>query len=110
MRDTKLERDYQAALIERLRDLFPGCFILKNDSGYLQGVPDLLVLFRDRWAMLEVKPYANATQQPNQDYYITELNKMSFAAFIFPENEEDVLHDLQQAFQSRRKARLPSAV
>lgn len=110
MRDTKLERDYQAALIERLRELLPGCFILKNDSGYLQGVPDLLVLFRDRWAMLEVKPHERAVQQPNQEYYIDELNQMSFAAFIFPENEEDVLNDLQQAFQSRRKARISQPV
>lgn len=101
-----LERDYQAQLIERLRLLLPGCFILKNDSEYLQGVPDLLVLYRDRWAMLEVKPSAGARVRPNQAYYVDMLNEMSFAAFIYPENEEDVLRELQHAFTSRRHARV----
>lgn len=100
------ENQYQALLIEKLRDIFPGCFILKNDSGYRQGVPDLTILFRDRWAVLEVKASASESERPNQAYYISLLDEMSFAAFIFPENEEDVIHDLQQAFRSRRKTRV----
>lgn len=107
-RESDLESEYQSRLIDVLRDLFPGCFILKNDSGYLQGVPDLLVLFNDRWAMLEVKAYEGARERPNQRYYVDQvLNPMSFAAFIFPENEREVLHALQQAFTSRRQARVP---
>jgi hypothetical protein len=93
-----LEREYQADLITKLEELFPGCFILKNDSAYLQGVPDLLILFGNKWAMLEVKKNARAKVQPNQRYYIQALDSMSFAAFIYPENEEEVLHDLQLAF------------
>ena len=84
-----------------------GCVILKNDSEYIQGIPDLLVLFRDRWAMLEVKASEDSPNQPNQEWYIARLNKMSFAAFIYPENEEEVLNDLQRAFESRRSARIP---
>jgi len=102
-----LESAYQAGLIKTLRKRFPGCFILKNDSDYMQGVPDLLILYMDKWAMLEVKPSRTSSHQPNQDYYVDQLNGMSYAAFIYPENEEDILNDLQQAFQSRGAARLP---
>lgn len=101
-----LESKYQSQLIERLEELFPGCVILKNDTDYLQGVPDLLVLYNDRWAMLEVKRAADAPQQPNQAYYVDLFDVMSFGAFIFPENEEDVLRDLQQAFGTRRRSRI----
>lgn len=101
------ERDYQAKLIRRLRDLFPGCVILKNDSGYMQGVPDLTILYRDRWAMLEVKANANAEEQPNQRYFVAQLDEMSFAAFIYPENEEEVLNGLQRSFEARRPACIP---
>lgn len=92
-----LERDYQRQLIRELREMFPGCLILKNDTDYLQGIPDLLILYRDRWAALEVKSSASSPEQPNQWYYIDEMNAMSFAAFIYPEIEEEVLDALQQA-------------
>lgn len=100
------ESQYQMKLIETLNDLFPGCFILKNDSDYRQGVPDLLILYRNKWAMLEVKARANAPQQPNQDYYVYLFDQMSFAAFIYPENEREVLYALEQTFRPRRKARV----
>lgn len=101
-----LESKYQAHVISKLRDLFPGCIIMKNDSDYLQGIPDITILFRRRWAVLEVKPSAKARNQPNQDWYVQQLNRMSFAAFIFPENEEEVLDALQQALRPRRAARV----
>lgn len=101
------ENAYQAYLIRLLRVMFPGCFILKNDTDYMQGVPDLLILFNDRWAMLEIKASADSSTQPNQEYYVDLLNDMSFAAFIYPENEEQILHDLQQAFRARRSSRVP---
>lgn len=97
-----LERDYQKTLIVKLERLFPGCFILKNDPGYLQGVPDLLVLYGDRWAMLEVKAKANAAIQPNQAYYVDLLDRMSFAAFIDPSNQEEVLDALKRALDPRQ--------
>lgn len=93
------EGAYQAKLIKKLRVLFPGCMILKNDSGYLQGVPDLIILYGDRWAMLEVKAYEDAPLQPNQDIYVEMLNEMSFAAFIYPSNEREILRALQQALK-----------
>lgn len=94
------ESKYQADLIVALRDMFPGCLILKNDSEFQQGIPDLLILWRDRWAMLEVKPRSNARHEPNQDYYIDLCSEMSFGAFIYPENEYEVLHALQQTFRA----------
>lgn len=100
-----LESQYQAYLIGKLREMFPGCFILKNDTDYLQGVPDLLVLYGNKWAMLEVKASRYAKERPNQGHYVNLLNEMSFAAFIYPENEEDVLRELQEAFRPRRATR-----
>lgn len=94
-----LESKYQGLLIKDLERMFPGCVILKNDAQYRQGFPDLLILFRDKWAALEVKASYDSPEQPNQDYYISLLQEMSFAAFIFPENEEEVLFELKRAFR-----------
>lgn len=94
------EAIYQADLIERIYRMLPGCVIIKNDASMIQGIPDLLILYNTCWAMLEVKLSAKAKQQPNQEHYINRLNWMSFAAFIYPENEEDVLNALQSAFRA----------
>lgn len=102
-----LERYYQAELIKKLRRKFPDCVILKNDSDYMQGVPDLTILHEKRWAMLEVKASGDAPVQPNQAYYVEKLNSMSYAAFIYPENEEEVIRELQRALYPRRKTRIP---
>lgn len=101
-----LESKFQTKVIRRLRSLFPGCVILKNDPNYLQGILDWTILFEDKWAMLEIKASRISREQPNQHYYAEILDDMSFAAFIFPENEEEVLRELQQAFQSRRSSRI----
>lgn len=98
----KRENQFQSALIKELKKIFPGCMVLKNDSSYYQGIPDLLVLYRDKWAMLECKRSSSSSHRPNQDYYIEKFGEMSFASFISPENKEEVLHDLQQTFQSGR--------
>lgn len=93
-----LESTYQNRLIKKLKALFPDCIVLKNDSSYIQGIPDLTIFFGPYWATLEVKASYDSPQQPNQEYYVDLMNEMSFSAFIFPENEEEVLAYLQQAF------------
>lgn len=98
----KLERDFQRDLIKELKDIFEGCIIMKNDSSYIQGIPDLIVLFNDRWAALEVKKSRTASHRPNQEHYVDKMDDMSFARFVYPENKEDVLDELQQTFFSRR--------
>lgn len=100
------ENRYQAKLIKKLEEMFPGCVILKNDSSYKQGMLDLTILWNTRWASLEVKDSASASTRPNQEYYITRLDEMSFAAKIYPENEREVLSALQQAFRPPRRARV----
>lgn len=97
---SKLERDFQANLIRELKTMFPGCMVMKLDSGYIQGIPDLLVLFENRWATLECKKAASAKKQPNQEYYVGRMNEMSFSRFICPENKEEVLYELQQTFKA----------
>lgn len=93
-----LENKFQSKLIKELKKEFPGCMVLKNDPTYIQGVPDLLVLYKDKWASLEVKKSATAKHQPNQDYYVDKMNEMSHSAFIFPENKDQVLNDLRKTF------------
>ena len=95
-----LESKFQAELIKDLKSLFPGCIIMKNDCNYIQGFPDLTILYKDKWAVLECKNEENAKRRPNQEYYIGILNEMSFSRFIYPGNKEEVLYELQQAFQS----------
>lgn len=101
-----LERDYQSYLIGRIEPLFYGCYILKNDSSYWQGIPDLSIFWGPYWGMLEVKRSLNEKYEPNQEYHIATLNEMSFCAMICPENEEEVIHALQSAFGIRRLPRL----
>lgn len=103
---TKLERDFQANLIKELKELFVGCLVMKLDAKYKQGIPDLLILYKNKWACLECKKNANSKKQPNQEYYVDILNKMSFSRFIYPENKEEVLNELQQAWKSGRNARI----
>lgn len=96
-----LESEFQHGLKNDLRNLFPGCYVIKLDSSEYQGIPDLLILFRDMWAILEVKratPTRATDFRPNQEWYIAEFNAMSYSSAIFPENKEVVLRELQQAF------------
>jgi len=101
-----VESLYQRRVIGIIRSLFPGCVVLKNDPTYLQGVPDIIILFNDQWAMLEFKRSGRAAKRPNQKYYVELLDSMSFASFINPDNEEEVLHDLQCAFGVTGSARV----
>ena len=94
------ESEFQAKLIKKLKALFPGCIVTKIDSGYIQGIPDLLILYNDKWATLECKKRSKAKKQPNQEYYVSKMNEMSFSRFICPENKEEVLYELQQSFKS----------
>lgn len=100
------ESRFEVAVIKRLELMFPGAIVLKNYPNYRQGFPDRLILFRDRWAAFEMKAAPNSDHQPNQDYYIDRLNRMSYASFIYPENEEVVLYGLQQALRTRRSTRV----
>lgn len=99
MANDKLERDFQSGLIKELKRLFKGCIVTKLDSSHIQGIPDLLVLYKNKWATLECKKSASAKKRPNQEYYVRLMDDMSFSRFISPENKEEVLHELQQAFE-----------
>ena len=102
----KQENSFQADLIKDLKEIFPGAIVTKLDANHIQGIPDLLILYRDRWAVLECKRSADEPFRPNQEYYIDLMNKMSFAAVIFPENKQEVLNELQSALRSRRSTRV----
>lgn len=96
---SKLERDFQAKLIKDIKNTFDGCMVMKLDASYIQGIPDLLILHKNKWATLECKRKSRAHKQPNQNYYVGLMDEMSFSRFIDPENKEEVLRDLQQSFE-----------
>ena len=100
------ESKFELKLVREILREYPGAIILKNDANYLQGFPDRLILFEKKWAAFEVKAHSYSPHRINQDYYINLLNNMSFARFVYPENEEVFLHELQQALRSRRATRL----
>ena len=99
----KRESGFQTSLIRELEERYPGCVVLKNDPSRKQGFPDLTVLYKKKWAVLECKRSENEHKQPNQKHYVEKLNRMGYSSFIFPENKDDVLKDLDKAFGRRRK-------
>ena len=94
----KNENVFQASLIRTIKNLLPGCIVLKLDPNYIQGIPDLLILHGITWAALECKKTENAPHRPNQDYYVKTMNTMSFATFVYPENVQQVLKDMINYF------------
>ena len=94
------ESKFQADLKKELKQMFPGCIVIKLDSSDIQGIPDLLILYKNQWATLENKRSKNATKRPNQEYYVEKMNDMSFSRFIYPENKEVVLDELRKTFES----------
>lgn len=97
----KLESKFQKEVKDDIRKRLPGSLVLKTDPNEIQGIPDLLILHKDKWAMLEVKRAANAPHRPNQDYYIEKMGELSYASFIYPENKEEILDELQRTLQSQ---------
>jgi len=95
-----LESRFQRILIEDLNELFPGCVVLHNDASTIQGFPDLTILYKNKWVCLECKRKQDASRRPNQEYYVSLLNDMSYSVFVYPENKEEVLHDIQQIFST----------
>lgn len=93
------EAMFKLELKEKLEKLFPGCIVLNTDPSFLQGFPDLLILYRDKWALLECKNSIRASFQPNQVYWIDRAREWAYSNFVYPENVNEVLDDLQQSFR-----------
>ena len=100
------ENKFKQKLVTELEQMFPGCIITHLTPNEIQGIPDLLILYEDKWAALEGKDSATANVRPNQPYYVEKMNQMSYAAFIYPENKEEILYELQEALRPRRKTRV----
>lgn len=94
----KLENSFKTHLRHRLEKTYPGCMVTYLDPNDIQGIPDLLILYKNMWATLEAKINKDARIQPNQPYYVDLMDEMSFSAFIYPEIEEEVLEELHIFF------------
>lgn len=100
------ENSFQSNLIKELKTRYPGCVVLKNDPRYKKGIPDLTVLYKSKWAVLECKKDEKASKRPGQENYVARLDKMSFSRFIDPNNKEEVLNEMDAAFKLRRNPRI----
>lgn len=100
------ESDFQRKLKEELESTFDGCIVTKLDPTFKQGIPDLLILYKDRWATLECKRNSKASCRPNQvgdkklnrKGYVDRMNEMSFSRVVYPENKEEVINELRIHF------------
>lgn len=101
------ENQYQKQVIRDVVRRFPGAIVLKNDPNYIQGIPDLTVLLDGFWAFLEVKRSKSASYRVNQTWYLDRANEMSFGARISPETHEEILDEMERAYEASRGARLP---
>ena len=95
-----LENKFKTGLIRELKERFPGCMVVHLDPNEIQGISDLLVLYGTTWGALEGKKSASASHRPNQDYYVQQMDEMIFAAFIYPENKEEVLNELARSLEA----------
>lgn len=96
-----LENRFKTKLVKELEEIFEGCIIIHMDPNEIQGIPDLLILYKNKWAALEGKKHARASVRPNQEYYVGLMNKMAFSRFIYPENKDDVIDELCLYFANR---------
>lgn len=95
-----LENKFKTKLVKEIKQRFVGSEVFHLNPVERQGAPDLLILYRNRWAALEGKQDEKSSHRPNQNYYVDKYNSMSFARFISPENKEEVLNELDEAFRS----------
>lgn len=93
-----VESEFQKRLKRRLRSEFPDCVIMKQDATQIQGIPDLIILYKDKYAVLEVKKSKTASHRPNQDFYISKFGQYVYASFCYPENVEEVITGLKGWF------------
>lgn len=97
MKKYATEAEYQSDLKKKLKKIYPQAIIIKNDPIDLQGVADLSIIDGPKGALLEVKISKDAKHRPNQDYYVDRQNERGgFGRFIYPENEEEVLRELDE--------------
>lgn len=96
--ERKLEKNFQRGVIKEIKERFKGSIVCKLDANNTQGIPDIIILYEDKWASLECKRSADSPKRPNQEYYVDKMNKMSFSRFVYPENKESVLDELQRSF------------
>lgn len=101
-----LENKFKTQLVKEIKERFPGAIVTHLDPNEIQGIPDLLILYKNKWATLEGKKEEKSSHRPNQEYYVDLMNKMSFSRFIYPENKEEVLNDLERSFKAGGASRV----
>lgn len=91
------ETKFKATFLKMVKDEFPDCIILRTDPTHIRGIADIVILNNDKWVALEFKDYEDAPKQPNQPYYISKMDGMSYASFVYPENSREVFRAIQRS-------------
>lgn len=98
----KKESQFKGELYNEIRERFPGSEVVPNDANYIQGFPDGTVLFPNgRYFLLEGKKTEKSSRRPNQEYYVEESPLSPNAAFVSPENKEEVLAELERRYRQK---------
>jgi hypothetical protein len=87
------ESEFQTKVNRGLRAQYPDAHILKTDgpASGVQGFPDwAIVLPNATTVFYDAKVSANAKRQPNQDWYMDDLNSKGYLAmFVCPDNVDE---------------------
>ena len=97
-----LESEFKKYTKNRIIDRFPNLDldIIDINAYNFRSMSDLVILGPEVWAALEFKRSKDSSHRPNQDYHIARLNKKGYATFVYPENLEEVLDELEVLFSS----------
>jgi hypothetical protein len=92
VKESKFEQDF----CRRLRNVDKDVIVVKLTG--ISGIPDRIVLYHDKFVLLEFKRSKNASHRPLQDWYIDHFDGWGLARFVYPENGEEVFSEVLDWF------------
>ena len=94
------EATFRTKWLNKFKKLSPDIFIEFADPKRKNGIPDVIIFYKKKYARLETKRSKNASKRLHQQYYIDYFNSQGiYAAFLTPENQEEVYNALRRYFK-----------
>ena len=83
--------------IKKRLNLFPNSYHFTKEAVSLRVIPDIIGCSNGKFFALEVKASRNSNKTEMQKHILEKIKRAgSFASFIYPENEEEVLTALYE--------------
>lgn len=95
----KLESTFEKEFCKALRQTLGERYTYTFKLTAAKGIPDRLILYKDKYALLEFKQYKNAKKQPGQETWVGHFDNLAYAAIVYPENAEKVMQDILNYFE-----------